>query len=90
MANEDRAQVCADTLCKYLDNITQHPDDEARLMNIELNQLINSNLSQQQKYRKIRKSNKAYAERVASVEGHDLFLDAVGFESQAIDDQVEL
>ena len=45
-------------------------------------------MSQIQKFCKIRKSNKAYAERVASVEGHDLFLDAVGFETQAIDDQV--
>ena len=28
--NEERAQVCADTLCKYLENITQNPDDEVR------------------------------------------------------------
>jgi hypothetical protein len=40
------------------------------------------------KFRKIRKSNKAYAERVAGVEGHDLFLDALGFETETVDGQV--
>ena len=38
-----------------------------------------------EKFRKIRKSNKAYQERVAKFEGHDLFLEAVGFQSQALD-----
>ena len=32
-----------------------------------------------EKFRKIRRSNKAFVERVASVEGTDLFLSAVGF-----------
>ncbi len=40
-----------------------------------------------EKFRKIRKSNKAYQERVASMEGHDIFLQSVGFETAAIDGQ---
>lgn len=39
----------------------------------------------EEKFRKIRKSNKAYQERVASMEGHDLFLAAAGFNSETID-----
>lgn len=41
-----------------------------------------------EKYRKIRKTNKAFMDRVASCEGHDHFLSAIGFDSQVIDDQV--
>ena len=33
-----------------------------------------------EKYRKIRKSNKAFTERVASLEGTDIYLSAVGFQ----------
>jgi len=33
----------------------------------------------EEKFRKIRKSNKAYRERVASIEGSDIFLQAAGF-----------
>ena len=33
----------------------------------------------EEKFRKIRKSNKAYQERVSSLEGTDLFLQAAGF-----------
>ena len=40
----------------------------------------------EEKFRKIRKSNKAYQERVANTEGHDHFLEAAGFETATIDD----
>lgn len=65
----DKVQVCVDTLCKYLDNITNNPTEE--------------------KYRRIRKSNKAYVDRVAIVEGADLFLQSVGFESEMAEDGQE-
>ena len=48
------------TVCRYLDNIITHPDEE--------------------KYRKIRASNKVFQEKVCSVMGSVLFLEAVGFE----------
>ena len=41
-----------------------------------------------EKYRKIRTGNKAFQERVACVEGADLFLRSVGFEKLTLDDQV--
>ncbi len=42
----------------------------------------------EEKFRKIRKSNRVFQEKVAACEGHDLFLEAVGFETQDIDGQV--
>ena len=42
-----------------------------------------------EKYRKIRKNNQAYINRVSGVEGHDHFLSGCGFESANIDDQVK-
>ncbi len=42
----------------------------------------------EEKFRKVRKSNKVFMEKVAVCEGHDLFLEAVGFETQQIDGQV--
>ena len=33
----------------------------------------------EEKFRKIRKSNKAYQERIVTIEGSDLFLQAAGF-----------
>ncbi len=62
-----QAQVCVETICKYMDNILDNPAEE--------------------KYRKIRKTNKAYMERVATVEGHDLLLDALGFQTEVVDGQ---
>ena len=56
------------TLCTYLDNILNNPQEE--------------------KFRKIRKSNRAFSEKVGSVEGTAEFLEAVGFESQTMDEQV--
>jgi len=41
----------------------------------------------EEKYRKIRKSNKAFQERVASIEGTELFIEACGFKTESIDDQ---
>lgn len=40
-----------------------------------------------EKFRKIRKSNKAYQERIASLEGGDIFLQAAGFVSTTDQDQ---
>lgn len=59
--------MCVETLCKYLENIVDNPEDE--------------------KFRKIRQTNKAYLERVKPVEGHDLFLTSCGFQTQTIDGQ---
>ena len=39
----------------------------------------------EEKFRKIRKSNKAFQERVASQEGTDMFLEACGFKTQSLD-----
>ena len=41
----------------------------------------------EEKFRKIRKSNKAFQDRVGSMEGTDMFLEACGFGSKKIDDQ---
>ncbi len=41
----------------------------------------------EEKFRKIRRSNRVFQEKVACCEGHDLFLEAVGFETQSIDGQ---
>jgi len=41
----------------------------------------------EEKFRKIRKSNKAFTERVSSLEGADIFLSAVGFDEVCIDGQ---
>jgi len=41
----------------------------------------------EEKFRKIRKSNKAFMERVSSMEGADIFLSAVGFEMVNIEGQ---
>jgi len=54
-----------ETLCKYLDNLLENPEEE--------------------KFRKIRRSNRAFQERVAAVEGYEPFLEAVGFECQELD-----
>lgn len=53
-----------ETLCKYVENIVQHPGEE--------------------KYRKVRQSNKAYMERVRPIEGAELFLSAAGFQTQQL------
>jgi len=41
----------------------------------------------EEKFRKVRKSNKAYQERVAILEGSDIFLQAAGFITTTIEDQ---
>ena len=40
-----------------------------------------------EKFRKIRRSNKAYQERISGIEGTDIFLQAAGFICQNIDGQ---
>lgn len=57
--DKEKVKVCVDTVCKYLDNIIGHPDEE--------------------KYRKIRVSNKAFSERIAPLRGTEEFLQAAGF-----------
>jgi len=63
----DKVKTCINTICKYIDNIIQHPNEE--------------------KYRKIKKSNQAFLGRVSSVEGHDLFLSACGFKTDHVDNE---
>ena len=41
----------------------------------------------EEKFRKIRKSNKAFQERVGSMEGTEMFLEACGFQHKTIEDQ---
>eukprot|EP00093_Oithona_nana_P003608 03608.XXX_171711_163215_1 [CDS] Oithona nana genome sequencing. len=41
----------------------------------------------QEKFRKIRQSNKAYQERIAVLEGTELFMQSAGFMSQIVDEQ---
>ena len=43
----------------------------------------------EEKFRKIRKSNKAYQERISGVEGCDLFLQAAGFQTETLDGNAE-
>ncbi|XP_046388902.1 UBX domain-containing protein 6 [Ischnura elegans] len=56
----EKVSTCVDTICKYLENIVAHPDEE--------------------KYRKIRCSNRVYRDRVAPVQGSDILLRAAGFQ----------
>jgi UBX domain-containing protein 6 len=62
--NQEKRTTCIDTLCKYLENILEHPDEE--------------------KYRKIRISNKAFQDRVAAVKGALLFVEAIGFKQSLL------
>jgi UBX domain-containing protein 6 len=62
-----KRKACVDTLCRYLDNIIDHPSEE--------------------KYRKIRTGNKTFTEKVSSVSGADLFLEAVGFQQKLLPHQ---
>ncbi|BET00799.1 UBX domain-containing protein [Nesidiocoris tenuis] len=62
--NRDEVSQCVDTLCTYLNNIVQHPDEE--------------------KYRKIRLSNKVFQDKVAKIEGSMQFLEAAGFEKKRL------
>ncbi|CAG9792343.1 unnamed protein product [Diatraea saccharalis] len=57
--NREKVDTCVETLCKYLENIINHPDDE--------------------KYQKIRMSNRAFCERVQPIEGAMDLLIAAGF-----------
>lgn len=57
--DKSRIEIAIKTLCKYIDNIIENPNEE--------------------KYKKIRKENKAFTDRVAALEGTEEFLNAVGF-----------
>lgn len=58
-------------MCKYLQNIINHPDED--------------------KYKRIRMSNKVFQDRVAGIEGALEFLEAAGFakEQLAVQDGVD-
>lgn len=60
--DQEKKKTCLDALCRYMDNVVSHPDEE--------------------KYRKVRASNKAFQEKVCAVTGSVLFLEAVGFEQR--------
>lgn len=62
---KDKAELCIETLSKYLENILNSPDEE--------------------KFRKIRLSNRIFCDRVRGVEGGYDFLIGAGFEEQTID-----
>lgn len=62
-----KAELCIETLSKYLENIVQNPGEE--------------------KYRKIRVSNRIFCERVKPIEGGYDFLLGAGFTEQEIDDE---
>lgn len=62
-----KAELCIETLSKYLENIVQNPGEE--------------------KYRKIRVSNRIFCERVKPIEGGYDFLLGAGFADQEIDDE---
>ncbi|KAJ2944929.1 hypothetical protein O0L34_g1824 [Tuta absoluta] len=62
--NKEKVDTCVETLCKYLENIITHPDEE--------------------KYQKIRLTNRAFCERVQPIEGAMDLLMAAGFEQKKI------
>ncbi|XP_063239310.1 UBX domain-containing protein 6 [Bacillus rossius redtenbacheri] len=62
--SKEKVEQCVETLCKYLENIVQHPEEE--------------------KYRRIRESNRVFQERVAGVEGARDLLLAAGFREQTL------
>nr|XP_049706286.1 UBX domain-containing protein 6 [Helicoverpa armigera]XP_049706287.1 UBX domain-containing protein 6 [Helicoverpa armigera] len=62
--NREKIDTCVETLCKYLENIITHPEDE--------------------KFQKIRMSNRAFTERVQPIEGSMELLIAAGFEQQRV------
>ena len=70
--NKDKEKVRAgvEIMCKYLDNIINHPGEE--------------------KYRKIRFSNKALQERVLPLTGAQEFMQAAGFERKMMEGPQEI
>ncbi|CAH0714904.1 unnamed protein product, partial [Brenthis ino] len=62
--NREKVETCVETLCKYLENIVTHPEEE--------------------KYQKIRMSNRVFCERVQPIEGSMELLLAAGFVQQKL------
>lgn len=62
--NKEKIQACIETLCKYLENIILHPDEE--------------------KYHRIRISNRVFQEKVVGMDGALEFLEAAGFRQQIL------
>ncbi|KAJ0171838.1 hypothetical protein K1T71_012601 [Dendrolimus kikuchii] len=63
-SNREKVETCVETLCKYLENIVNNPDEE--------------------KFQKIRMSNRVFCERVQPIEGSMELLLAAGFMQQMI------
>lgn len=63
---KEKAELCIETLSKYLENIVNNPDEE--------------------KFRKIRLSNRVFSDKVRGVEGGYDFLIGAGFVEQTIDE----
>lgn len=62
--NREKIDACVETLCKYLENIINHPDED--------------------KYQKIRMTNRAFSERVLPLEGSMELLLAAGFDQKKL------
>ncbi|GLV40501.1 GDI interacting protein 3 [Carabus blaptoides fortunei] len=62
--NREKTRDCIETLCKYLENLIAHPDEE--------------------KYHRIRMSNKVFCEKVQPMEGTSELLFAAGFRQQKL------
>ncbi|CAH0598301.1 unnamed protein product [Chrysodeixis includens] len=58
-SNREKVDTCVETLCKYLENIVTHPEED--------------------KFQKIRMSNRVFTERVQPIEGSMELLLAAGF-----------
>lgn len=61
-SNREKVKECVDTLCKYLENIINHPDEE--------------------KYQRIRMSNRVFCDKVQPIEGSSEVLHAAGFRQE--------
>lgn len=64
---KEKAEDCANTLSKYIENLINHPDEE--------------------KYCKIRMTNRIFCDKVRYVEGALDFLQGAGFREQEIDNE---
>ncbi|XP_037967264.2 UBX domain-containing protein 6 [Plutella xylostella] len=63
-SNREKVDSCVDTLCKYLENLILHPDEE--------------------KFKKIRMSNRVFTDRVLPIEGSLDLLQGAGFIQQKL------
>lgn len=66
-SNREKIRDCIETLCKYLENIIAHPDEE--------------------KYQRIRMSNRVFCDKVQPIEGTSELLFAAGFRQEKLNVQ---